>query len=52
MDNDIARDVHCDIIMGYHVAMGTYHDVTMQTNVDRSLVYYVLLCPIIIFLFS
>ncbi len=34
-----ARDVHCDIIMGDDVAMGTYHDVTMHTDVVRSLIY-------------
>ncbi len=48
--NDVARDVHCDIIMGHDV-MGTCHDVTMQTDVARMLAY-VLLHPIMIFLFS
>ncbi len=49
--NDVARDVHCEIIMGHDVAMGTCHDVTMHTDVTRTLIY-VLLCPIMIFLFS
>ncbi len=33
-----ARDVHCDIIMGHDVVIGTYHDVTMQTDVARMLI--------------
>ncbi len=49
--NDIARDVNYDIMIGHDVAMGTYHDVTMHTDVARILIY-VLLCPIMIFLFS
>ncbi len=49
--NDVARAVHCDIIMGQDVVMVTYHDVTMQTDVARMLTY-VLLHPIMIFLFS
>ncbi len=49
--NDITRDVHCDIIMDHDVAMGTYHYVTMQTDIARMLTY-VLLDPIMIFLFS
>ncbi len=36
----IAQDVHCDTIMGHDVAMGIYHDVTMQTDVARILIYY------------
>ncbi len=48
--NDVARDVHCDIIMGHDVVMGTYHDATIHTDVARTLIYYVLLCPIMIFL--
>ncbi len=47
--NDVARDVNYDIIMGHGVVMGTYHDITMQT--DRILTY-VLPHPIMIFLFS
>ncbi len=45
--NDIARDVHCDIIMGHDV-IGAYHDVTLLTDTDiaRTLIYSVLLCPI------
>ncbi len=50
MGNDIASDVHCDIIMGHDVVMGTYHDVTMHTDVAKILIYYLLLCPIIVFL--
>ncbi len=48
--NDVAREVHWDIIMGHDV-IGTYHDVTMQTDVARTLTY-ILLHPIMIFLFS
>ncbi len=44
-------DVHYDI-MGHDVAMGTYHDVTMHTDVARTLIYYVLQSPIMKFLFS
>ncbi len=50
--NDVARDVHCDIIMNHGIVIGTYHDVTMHTDVATPLIYYVLLCPIMIFLFS
>ncbi len=49
--NDFARDVHCDIIIGHDVVMGTYHDVIMHTDIAGTLIY-VLLCPIMIFLFS
>ncbi len=49
--NDVTRDVHCDIIMCHDVAMGTYRDVRVQTDVARILTY-VLLHPIMIFLFS
>ncbi len=46
--NDVARDVYCEIIMGHG------HDVTMHTDVAMSLskFYYLLLRPIMIFLFS
>ncbi len=50
--NAFARDVHCEIIMGHGIVMGTYHDVTMHTDVAMTLIYYVLLRPIMIFLFS
>ncbi len=50
--NDVARDVHCEIIMGHGIAMGTYHDVTMHADVVTTLIYYVLLRSIMIFLFS
>ncbi len=52
IDNDVARDVHCEIIMGHGIIMGTYHDVTMHTDVATTLIYYVLLRPTVIFLFS
>ncbi len=48
--NDVAGNIHCDMIMGHDVVMGAYH-VTMHTDVARTLIYYVLLCPIMIFLF-
>ncbi len=37
MSNDIARDIH--------------YDVTMDNDVDMNLLYYVLLCQIMILLF-
>ncbi len=40
--NDVARDVHCSIIMGHDVVMGTYHDVTIHVDVARTLIYYIL----------
>ncbi len=43
---------HCEIIMGHSIIVGTYHDVTMHTHVATTLMYYVLLHPIMIFLFS
>ncbi len=45
--NDVARDVHCDIITGHDVVIGTYHDVTMQTDVARMLIYYAVLWPVL-----
>ncbi len=50
--NDIARDIHCDIIMGQDIGIVVHHDVTMHTDVAKTLIYYVLLCPIMIILFS
>ncbi len=50
--NDVARDDHCEIIMSHGIVMDTYHDVTMHTDVAAPLIYYVLLRPITIFLFS
>ncbi len=50
--NDVARDVHYEILMGHSIIVGTYHDATMHTDVAMTLIYYVLLCPIMIFLFS
>ncbi len=50
--NDVARDIHCEIIMDHGIVMGTYYDVTMHTDVSTILIYYVLLCPNVIFLFS
>ncbi len=32
--NDVNRDVHCDIIMGYDVVIGA-NDVTMHLDVGR-----------------
>ncbi len=49
--NDVTMDVHCDIIIGHDVTMGTYHDVTMHTYVARTLIY-VLLHQIMIIPFS
>ncbi len=50
--NDVARDVHYEIMKGHSIVVRTYHDVTMHTDVAMSLIYYVLLRPIMIFLFS
>ncbi len=50
--NDVARDVHYEIMMGHSIVVGTYHDVTMHTDVAMTLIYYVLLHPIMIFLYS
>ncbi len=49
--NDVARDVHCETIMGDGIVMGTYRYVTMHIDVATTLIQYVLLCPIIIFQF-
>ncbi len=38
IDNDVVRDVHCDIIMDHDVVMGTYHDVTIHTDVAGTLI--------------
>ncbi len=51
MGNDVARDVHCEIITDHGNVTGTYHDVTMHTDVAMTLIYYVLQCPIMIFVF-
>ncbi len=50
--NDVAREVDYETIMGYSIVVGTYHDITMHTDVAMTLIYYVLLRPIMIFLFS
>ncbi len=50
--NDNAKNVHCDIIMVHEFVMGAYHDVTMHTHFAKTLIYCVLLCLIMIFLFS
>ncbi len=50
--NDVAKDFHSEIIIGHSIVVGTYHDVTMHTDVPMTLIYYVLLRPIMIFLFS
>ncbi len=52
--NDVPGDVHCDIIiMGHDIDMGTYHHAIMHTEIDvaRTLIDYVLLSPIMIFLY-
>ncbi len=36
--NNIARDVHCDILMDHDIVMGTYHNITMHTDVARTLI--------------
>ncbi len=43
MDYSMAMEFHCDIMMGLNVAMGTYHLVTMHTDVPRILIYYVII---------
>ncbi len=50
--NDVARDVDYEIIMGHSIVVGTYHNVTMRTDVAMTLIYYILIHPIMIFLFS
>ncbi len=35
--NRVASDVHCEIIMGHGIVMGTYHDATMHTDVATTL---------------
>ncbi len=54
--NDVAMNVHCEIIMGHDIVMGKYHDLTMHTvsdtDVAQTLNFYILLCQIMIFLFS
>ncbi len=41
--NDVARGVHCYMIMGYDIIMGAYHNVTMHTDIAKTLIYYVLI---------
>ncbi len=36
-------DIHCDIIMSHDIVMRAYDDVTMHTEVARTIIYYVLL---------
>ncbi len=50
--NDIAKDFHCDIIMGNNVAMCTYHGITMHNDIAMNLFCYVLLWRIMIFAVS
>ncbi len=38
--------------MGYDVAKGTYHGITMNTDVDTILICYVLICLMTILLFT
>ncbi len=46
----VAKNVLCDI-MCHDIAMVTY-DITMHTDVARTLIYYVLLLAIMILVFS
>ncbi len=41
MGNDIARDIHCDVIMSNDVALCIYHGITMYDDVAMNLFYYV-----------
>ncbi len=52
IDNGVARDVNCNIVMDHDIAKGAYHDVTMHADVAKTLIYYVLLYSIKIFLLS
>ncbi len=36
--NVVARDVHSGIVMGHDIVMGAYHDVTMHTDLARTLI--------------
>ncbi len=40
IDNDIARDVQCDIIMGHDVTMGTYTLLCIQMLLESSFIMY------------
>ncbi len=51
-NNNSKNIVDCNIIIGHNVVMRRYHDVTMNTDVARMLIYYIVLGPIMIFLFS
>ncbi len=42
---DITKDVHCDIIMGLGIIMCAYHDVTIHTDVARTLIYISIAVP-------
>ncbi len=48
---EVARDVHCEIIMSHGIVMSTY-DVIILTDVAMTQIYHVLLRSIMIFLFS
>ncbi len=52
MNNDIARDIHCDVKMNNDVAICTYHGITMHNGVAMNLSYYVFsaICLIMIVL--
>ncbi len=54
MGNDIARNVHSDVLIGHSIviALGRCHSITVHPDVARVLMYYVLLHPIVISLFS
>ncbi len=50
--NGIARDIgHGDITMGNHIAMCTYHGITVHNDIAMNLFWYVLLCQIMILRF-
>ncbi len=51
MGNDYARNVYCDVTISNDVAMYTYQYITMD-DIAMSLVYDVLLCPIVTLLLS
>ncbi len=47
MGNDVARDIHCDVI-----AMSTYHGITMYSDIAINLFYSVLLCLFMLFYYQ
>ncbi len=51
MGNDVARDVHCDVIMSNDVAICTYHDITMHNDITTNIFYCVFSALFLIRLF-